>query len=340
MNSNLWDSHINVELEPCDLAYHGCDICRKQGDSLVENEPWYANSFTDKDVCSNCYPKFYDLCKPITRDDSYKICDVCVQDIRDTSYFRISENNNNDMYSGISVCIKCYEAKKPFGLNANQPCIPNDRDTIIIAKHLTASDYVVPAELVNEVTVERNECFIDLLNSAVRLPDSYDNILEWTLITDMQENGIHSDACYGIAMNCVKFPHAIASIIEDNHGRVAMNIIYNDYRMYLKERSEYEPEKMKLTASNEYACEYSSDEEVTEEWDAELNKLKNEYTTCFSGPVELGSEEHKQIQAKQQLILEKINKLKIENPHKPKTYVYKYFEEYIRRKNNLSFYYG
>lgn len=110
------------------------------------------------------------------------------------------------------------------------------RDDYIIAKHLTYENAIS----LPEITAERNQQFIDLLDSIVRVPDTFDNILEWTLITDLTEGEIHEDVMCGFAINVIDPKHRVASILSDNHGRVAMNVVYETYEDYLREKEEFD----------------------------------------------------------------------------------------------------
>jgi hypothetical protein len=133
----------------------------------------------------------------------------------------------------------------------------------------------------------------------------------------------------------------------DDHGRVAMNIIYKDYHDYLKERGEYNPNTMKLTADIlnsawEYEYESGEDDEDTNKKLEVLNaKCPILLDTQKDKIRELGSkltDEEKAYNAEMQELRADIERLNATRQRKK--YVYKNFDEYIRRKNNLSFYYG
>lgn len=333
MSDTLWHSHINIILTNIE-SKRLCDICSKTNDNLLSDEPWYINSFSEKDICSDCYPKLYELCISEYKYAEYKHCDICKQDIgKGNNYYKIPNVI-------MDICTKCYDNKVPFGVNCNKPGIVSGYGHYIIANHLSPDDYVIPPELTDAITQERNKLFIELLDFAVCLPGKYDNILEWTLITDLNECMIHSDACCALALNCVKAPYAVASIVTDNNGRFAMDIIYDNYHDYLKECAAFVPKNMKLDADPSYVCEYSSDEDERDP-DDENKKIIAEYYQFMencNNITEIGSEDDKKNKEMLRILIEKINKANA--LREPKKYVYQQFEEYIRRKNNLSFYYG
>lgn len=235
----MWNSHTTAKLLPYSPASSQCNICKKirsedpedfisdgeKYEPLTSSEPWYHARYSDIDVCSECYPTFYKNLTNTNEDSCYKYCDVCIQDIGENAYY-----TNED--AGYDVCEPCYKSNRPFGVNVNQSGIENERGQYIIAKHLDYEQLNIPSE----ITAERNQLFIELLDSLVRLPDTYDNILEWTLITDLVPCE-HNDAECGFAINLIN--HKVASVLSDNHGRVAMNVVYDSYEDYLREKEEF-----------------------------------------------------------------------------------------------------
>lgn len=136
------------------------------------------------------------------------------------------------------MCENCYKTNKTHLVNVNQSGIENDREQYIIAKHLDYDALTMPPQLLSEITSERNQLFIELLDSLTRLPDTYDNILEWTLITDLTPCEFRNANC-GFAINLINPKHPVASILEDDAGRVAMNVVYDNYEDYLREEAEF-----------------------------------------------------------------------------------------------------
>lgn len=241
-DTNLWTAHTSVELLPYSPAPRQCNLCEKirsddptdadgeKYEPLTSTEPWYYAGFSDIDVCSECYPTFYENLVNTNENGQYKVCDVCVQDIGEKPFYYTNEDARYD------VCQSCYDSKRQFGVNINQSGFQTDRDHYIIAKHL---DYdSIPPQLLSEITIEKNKQFIDFLDDIVRLPDTFGNILEWTLISDLDECE-HHDAMAGFAVNLIDPKHPVASILSDDHGRVAMNVVYDTYEDYLREKKEF-----------------------------------------------------------------------------------------------------
>lgn len=234
----MWNSHTSVELMPEsneDYYCNGCKTLRLENNHVAPSS-WYRNFFTDKDVCGDCYGELYS--KFLLNNDSNnrygRICDVCIQNIRNDELLYTIPNTTFD------ACEQCYNSKRPFGININQSGFMTDRDGYILAKHIDPSLYTVPQELTSQITEERNKEFIDMLDCIVRPPDNYTNILEWTLLTDMEDCVNHHASC-GLAINCVDQNHPVASIVSDDHGRVAMNILYNSYTEYLNAIRDWKP---------------------------------------------------------------------------------------------------
>jgi hypothetical protein len=239
----MWHSHTSIKLLPYSPASRQCNICEKirsedpqdfisdgeKYEPLTSSEPWYHALYSDIDVCSECYPYFYKNLTNTNEDSRYKYCDVCIQDIGENAYY-----TNED--AGYDVCQPCYNYKRPFGVNVNQSGLETDREQYIIAKYLDYDALTIPPQLLSEITSERNQLFIELLGSLVRLPDTYENILEWTLITDLTPCEHHDAEC-GFAINLIN--DKVASILSDNHGRVAMNVVYDNYEDYLREEAEF-----------------------------------------------------------------------------------------------------
>jgi hypothetical protein len=258
---SLWDSHTTVELLQTCQTPSQCNICEKiRSDDQEDGEkyepftsqnPWYRAQYSDIDICSECYPTFYDNLVNTNENGRYKYCDVCIQDIGEKPYYYTNED------AGYDVCAACYASKRPFGVNINQTGIQTGRNKYIIAKHITY-DYI-PQNLLSEITAERNKLFIDLLDSLV---DTFNNILEWTLITDLTACE-HRDSECGFAVNVIDPKHPVASILSDNHGRVSMNVVYDTYEDYLREKEEY-------INMNESVCSRSS---VSSDSSSSSNKI-------------------------------------------------------------------
>lgn len=235
----LWEPHTSIELLPYSSESRQCNMCEKirsetadegeKHEPLTSSEPWYHARYSDIDICSECYPHFYENLVNTNENGRYKYCDVCIQDIGENPYYANEE-------AEYDVCVACFNAKRTFGVNVNQSGIETNRDAYIIAKHIEYDD--VPSEFLSEITVERNKSFVNMMRSIVRAPDTLENILEWTLISDIIQCEHHDAEC-GFAVNVIDPKHPVASVLSDDHGRVAMNVVYETYGDYLREKNEY-----------------------------------------------------------------------------------------------------
>lgn len=232
---SLWDSHTSVELLPylpLTIGYLSfvCDKCSKE---RTEPTSWYRIPHYEFDLCSECKPTFYEGLVPSQcvkgRDCGCdcKKCMICRDYFDENTYY-------SDAYESIYICADCYN-KRDCIVNVNQSGILTDRDDYIIAKHLTYEGAIS----LPEITAERNQQFIGLIGSIVRVPDTFNNILVWTLITDLTPGILHTDVVCGFAVNVIDPKHPVASVLSDNHGRVAMNVVYDTYEDYLREKEEF-----------------------------------------------------------------------------------------------------
>lgn len=233
----MWHSHTSIKLLQTFPQDVGCNSCERdryyEPDKNMNETPWFRIPAYDFDLCDECVNTFYEGLIPTGPCEEH--CVVC--EAPDPQYTGQSKDYFSDAYRSIYVCENCYKTNKNHLVNVNQSGIENDRDQYIIAKHLDYEQLNIPPQLLSNITSERNQLFIELLDSLVRLPDTYDNILEWTLITDLIRCEHHDAEC-GFAINIIN--HKVASVLSDNHGRVAMNVVYDTYEDYLREKEEFD----------------------------------------------------------------------------------------------------
>jgi len=261
----MWHSHTSIKLLhtfPHDVA---CNLCERERyyepDKNMNETPWFRIRAYDFDLCDECVNTFYEGLIPTKNIGPCEYCVVCDDSLRapNPMYSTQSKDYFSDAYRSIYVCENCYKTNKTHLVNVNQSGIENDREQYIIAKHLDYDALTMPPQLLSKITTERNQLFIELLDSLTRLPDTYDNILEWTLITDLTPCEHHDAEC-GFAINLIN--HKVASILSDNHGRVAMNVVYDNYEDYLREKEAFDQKPHTITLDPYYCCE--SDDETTE----------------------------------------------------------------------------
>lgn len=239
----MWNSHTSIKLLqtfPQDVECNLCENVRYyEPDKNMNETPWFRIPAYDFDLCDECVNTFYEGLIPTKNIGPCEYCVVCDDSLRapNPTYSTQSKDYFSDAYRSIYVCENCYKTNKPHLVNVNQSGIENDREQYIIAKHLDYDALTMPPQLLSKITAERNKLFIELLDSLTRLPDTYDNILEWTLITDLTPCECDSIVKCGFAINLIN--HKVASILSDNHGRVAMNVVYDTYEDYLREEAEF-----------------------------------------------------------------------------------------------------
>ncbi len=97
--------------------------------------------------------------------------------------------------------------------------------------------YHVPEALRDKILSE--DAFYDLIDSLVR-PSSYDcNLAEWRLFSNFDPVPSYYAEC-AWAVRCVEGHNEVASVVTDNHGRVAMNIAFTSVEDYLKAELEWQ----------------------------------------------------------------------------------------------------
>lgn len=205
-----------------------CDNCK----NTVTLDFYHNNC--DVDLCLDCFNKPIDVLFD-EHEKSYHICNICEQNIKTGKIHNICN---------FDVCCKCWQTidlKNCFLRINKDTCedlIFTDRENIFSIKSLELD---IPTEFQKEVNDEslRNE-YIEIVDSIVRPPFPNWNPQGWALISSFEE--VPSvDALCSFIIRCERGkPHQICSVVEDNHGRVAMNIIYQDHLEFLKDLNEWE----------------------------------------------------------------------------------------------------
>ena len=208
-----------------------CDKCDNCNNILALD---FYHGKCEIDLCLDCFNK------PIEElftehEKSHHICNMCEQHIKTGKIHNIED---------FDVCYKCWltlELKNCFLRINKDTCedlILNERGEMFSIQSLELD---VPIEFQKEVNDE-DLCkqYIEMVEYIVRPPLPNWNPQGWALISSFEE--IPSfDALCSFAIRCHRGKsHQICSIVEDNHGRIAMNIIYQDHLEYLKDLKEWE----------------------------------------------------------------------------------------------------
>lgn len=251
---DLWKSHLEFNLADHDELNqnvhenYGCDIC---GHS-VSPDGWYQATYSSNiDFCEKCVNNIKDELKLIDRINFSEKdkprrwpCLFCNKKMGGGFKWYSSEKLK------IDVCLDCYPKSdlktktKQISCDENTYlCKRTSPGVIITLKKLDFKTYQIPNELKHEIKLERNQEWIYYFDCLAEVNLERENLLEWTLITDVNDMETYP-ASTGLIMNCVSENHEIASLVSDDHGRVAINQIYNSYKEYLKELKEWKNKRL------------------------------------------------------------------------------------------------
>jgi hypothetical protein len=133
-------------------------------------------------------------------------------------------------------------------------------------------DFIIPQSLENEITLERNKEYIQLFQYLNYDYKPLNNILMWTLITDIVEPFMLRDHSMSLAVKC-EYPFPIALILVTSCNEIYMDIIYDTVEIYLKELEQWKnrtPSNVNIEAIKEY---YDTDDTITIDKEPFANKL-------------------------------------------------------------------
>jgi hypothetical protein len=213
---------------------YGCDVCSKVIKPCTPVFYHARNTSSGCDLCAQCFENMSDHIRLVSSHGRY--CDLC-QGSQDDDF-----NHIGTEYDGIDACNQCIchfkDIFSPITAAGNLNLHTNERDLTFVCK--LPSEYSIPNKLKNRISAEGNDEYIEMIESLVR-PPSYDfNVMEWTLIGDTASvPGL--DAHCTFALRCVEVEgrNQVASVVFDNHGRVAMNVVYDNVADFLRDESEW-----------------------------------------------------------------------------------------------------
>ena len=259
-----------------------CDGCAAED---IGAHYHFLNINDNVDLCVPCYEKLnprgdrgtaapQSIFKECS-DIEWHTCDCCFRDINKTSgttCWRLYELN---------ICTECFSTVDYTRLfmkitvdaegkgHTETPVVYNDRE-YMFRYGVTAKEgaLVIPKQL----TVHDEEETLNAMDALVR-PPSYDfNGAEWRFISDMSEVPCYAAEC-ALAVRCVAGNHQVASVVCDDHGRMAMNIVWETIEAFLHEEGAWR--KMRK------ACPVQPEEE-REEQKAEILSFLNK-GSCEEG---------------------------------------------------------
>ena len=229
----LPDSKVTLDI----FEDNYCDNCNE----TVSLDFYRGIGSCDIDICLDCFNKPLDeLFKE--HEHPYCTCNVCGQYISTGKIHNISDFHT---VSDFDVCYKCWptlELKRCFLRINKDTCddliLTESKDYIFSIKSIELD---VPTEFQKEVKDEDlRDIYIGMVDSIVRPPCTNWNPQGWALIGWFLAVPMVDASC-SFAIRCqLGEPHQICSVLEDDHGRYAMNIIYQDHLEYLKDLNEWE----------------------------------------------------------------------------------------------------
>lgn len=191
--------------------------------------------------------------------------------------------------SDIDMCMKCYEDDlfdkytKIEDIERNWMCERGGLDPVLIVMD-EVKELKVPEELKDKVTTERVESWFQDFDELVSIDDKINNICTWLPFTDVYEIPNYSAATM-LVVNCdIKNNGQVASVVFDDHGRMAVNIIFDTFEEYQKDVKEWKENQLSEEDRSKLLKKVKND--FKEKHEAEEEDLAH---TCeeFSGYIRL-----------------------------------------------------
>jgi hypothetical protein len=209
-----------------------CDRC---GDPV--NPPFYRIPDTGFDLCTNCYhnPKFVDMFSDELLIEEGRCCDSCYQ--RTTKLWKKPTS-----YFSIGICSDCRAPNKIRQLceavAANMILCDRSSDGIYVdLSDVTRSLSELPEDIKDRLKEERNDEWADTTGSLVAVPKDIGPLKGWTLISDLYDvPGYPAMTAFLMQTNP---PYRVASLVSDDHGRVAVDNAFENIIEFQKAEKEW-----------------------------------------------------------------------------------------------------
>lgn len=235
-----------LDLSKLEISY--CHECKKEVDNT--NFYHYDNSLlmSTLSFCPECFdnsvlspqstrgapPTFLEKSKASPRE-----CVICCELLNQPD---VCPDGYCWSHGYFEVCPDCLpEVKKMFVHicpETRHELIYTSRDRIFRCVNPPPDQLEIPAELSDRITEKLQEMYALCLNSIVQFPFPDWNAGEWALIDDFHEVPSFPASC-SFAVRCIKGQHQIASVVEDDHGRIAMNVVFDNVSEFLEEEREW-----------------------------------------------------------------------------------------------------
>jgi hypothetical protein len=176
--------------------------------------------------------------------------------------------------SDIDMCMKCYKDDlfdkytKIENVDKYSLSERNGLDPILMILE-EVKELKVPLELKDKVTTERAEMWFQEFNELVCIDDKVTNICTWLPFTDVYEIPNFS-ASTMLVVNCdTKNNGQVASVVFDDQGRMAVNIIFDTFEEYQKELKEWDnnqlSEEKRVDLSDKVKSDFKKKHQADEE---------------------------------------------------------------------------
>lgn len=241
-----------------DFTNHYCDGCGSEN-------PLYhmLGSSESIDYCRSCYSKSpAELCRPNRHEGT---CDVCYQSM--------NPGQGYEFGNGGMCCDLCQpRLHSIFASHTDTGLIKTERDYLYIFDDNIKLD--IPSVLSDRMLSP--DALSDDIDSIVRPPMANSNLAEWRMFTPYTDVPSFCALC-AWAVRCVNLrpdlptgKYEIASMLCDNHGRIAMNIIGLELTEFLAAEEEWDKTRPSEEQRQEYLTQVSESFAKTHSCDDDL----------------------------------------------------------------------
>lgn len=160
------------------------------------------------------------------------------------------------------MCSKCWEtpdALKTYFIHFDKDSklIFTDRERIFPVDDIEID---IPEKVAAVQTDGLRSSYLDVVDYMVRPPYPVFNPRAWVLLEDMCGVPSFAASCgFAVRVDAGK-PHAVASVVFDDHGRCAMNTVFDSLEEYEAARDQWEHERDKNIAPYAEQVQASFDE--------------------------------------------------------------------------------
>ena len=168
----------------------------------------------------------------------------------------------------LDICEDCNgeKLKNKFRLLKDVLVVERSEPIFISVEQVKRS---IPEELKDQVTADRVSQWVSGIDCIVSIPEDFGSVKQWTLFTDFYDIP-HYHASTALLIDCIDGPTngRVASTVADDHGRGAINIVFNSIGEYLEEYNKWlsnrDVEKsnlLKETVEKDFDTKYSCDDD-------------------------------------------------------------------------------